>query len=49
MKGIREIAAVFKDGYEGHYTEAILELLKTDPDVKYIYSLDTGVVIFDRG
>jgi hypothetical protein len=41
----RRIVAVFKDGSEATYTENILKLLKTDPDVQHIYDAETGEII----
>jgi hypothetical protein len=40
------ITVYFKDGTQADYTTAILELLKTDPEVDTITSATTGEILF---
>ena len=41
------ITAHFRDGREAGYTMRIFDLLKSDPDVRYIYSAETGEVLYE--
>lgn len=45
---MREVYVWFRDGDEATYTEAVMNLLTTDPDVVEIMDLETGEVIFSR-
>ncbi len=45
---MKTITAYFRNGRAVTYTTAILELLKTDPDVAYIMDDETGEVLYIR-
>ena len=40
------IRAYFRNGKQATYTESIFELLKTDPDIEFITSENTGEIIY---
>lgn len=40
------ITVYFKDGTQADYTTAIIDLLKTDPEVDTITSATTGEILF---
>ena len=44
----KRVMAYFKNGKTGTYTEAIMDLLTTDPSVEVIIDADTGEVIFEQ-
>lgn len=44
----QEIEVRFKNGREVVYTMDIFDLLKTDPAVEYITSLETGEILWCR-
>ena len=41
----REVIAVFRDGRKINYTITILYLLKTDPEILYVYDAETGEIL----
>lgn len=42
------ITAVFNSGREVTYTTAMIELLKTDKAINYIYDNETGEILFSK-
>jgi hypothetical protein len=44
----RAIVAGFSSGTEARYTMNIFGLLKTDPEVEYIYDAETGEILYSR-
>ena len=42
------IRAYFRDGRSVIYTQAVFDLLKTDPDVRLIINAETGEILFSN-
>lgn len=42
-----EIIAVFKNGREIRFTMAVLDMLKSDTEVRMIYDAETGEIIYE--
>lgn len=42
------IIAHFQNGREIMFTRAIFALLKTDPEINFIFDAETGEIIFER-
>lgn len=44
----KRVMAYFKNGKTGTYTEAIMDLLKTDQSVEVIIDAETGEVLYEQ-